>query len=137
MPPMVRGCQRMCCGGAVEKERSEDCLNERQIQPASIGIAGTPPAYLSVNGHENCLGTYEDGPATLKCLPVDKPSACTNVAWNELINVWEGEECPEDYGFIDNAIGGIGGNSGISGIRITNGSSWYTLHSWYLRYVLA
>ena len=87
----------------------EDCPNERQIQPASIGIGGTPPAYLSVNGHENCLGTYEDGPATLKCLPVDKPSACTNVAWNELINVWEGEECPEDYGFIDNAIGGIGG----------------------------
>ena len=58
---------------------------------------------MSIIGHEKCLGTYDAAPARLKCLPQDKPSACSNVAWNELVKVWEGQECPEEI------IGGIGG----------------------------
>ena len=81
------------------------------------GSGGLPPTYLSVIGHEDCLGSYEVGPVRIKCLPKDKPSTCSNVIWKELNKVWEGNKCPYDNDeSYDEALDrpkNIGGTGGI------------------------
>ena len=60
-----------------------------------IGMAA--PKYLSVEGHENCLGQYNPTPSyTAKCLPSSKPDGCSNASWQELKNVFNGQDCPKD-----------------------------------------
>ena len=54
-----------------------------------------PPKYLSVLGHENCLGTYNPTPNyKAKCLPSAKPLACIDDSWKILNHVFDGEDCP-------------------------------------------
>ena len=65
-------------------------------------IGGLPPAYLSIEGHEDCLGEYSPSPvSTAVCLPSTRPSDCQRRAWFEL----KGKlvNCPEEP-----VIGGIG-----------------------------
>lgn len=43
-----------------------------------------PPAYLSVKGFKNCLGTKNMGTWQSYCLPETKPQSCDNDAWSQL-----------------------------------------------------
>ena len=64
---------------------------------------GLPPAYLSIDGHEDCLGEYSPSPvSTAVCLPSTRPSDCQRRAWFQL----QGKllNCPEE----PPVIGGIG-----------------------------
>ena len=61
---------------------------------AIIGIGA--PEYLSIVGHENCLGTYKPSPSySAKCLPSIKPYWCVQKAWEELQQKYHGAQCPE------------------------------------------
>ena len=42
------------------------------------------------NHSNSIIGSYDAAPARVKCLPKDKPTACSNVAWNDLLTVFEG-----------------------------------------------
>ena len=55
------------------------------------------PEYLSIAGHEDCLGTYQPSPSstyTAVCLPSTRPSACIPPAWVKLQEKFDGENCP-------------------------------------------
>ena len=60
-----------------------------------LTIGGLPPAYLNVRGHEDCLETVTNGGSSQYCFPVSKPGGCLNSAWEELLDVFEGDDCPE------------------------------------------
>jgi len=64
-------------------------------EPVIGGIGGLPPAYLNVRGHEDCLETVTNGGSSQYCFPVSKPGGCLNSAWEELLDVFEGDDCPE------------------------------------------
>merc|ERR1711936_1204018 len=64
-------------------------------EPVIGGIGGLPPAYLNVRGHEDCLQTVTNGGSSQYCFPVSKPGGCLNSAWEELLDVFEGDDCPE------------------------------------------
>ena len=58
-----------------------------------VGIGA--PEYLSIAGHQDCLGTYQPSPSyTANCLPSIKPSRCTSQAWTELGQKFNGQICP-------------------------------------------
>ena len=64
----------------------------------SVGIAA--PDYLSINGHEDCLGTYSPSPFYVeKCLPIDKPVDCDPQSWQDMMRLFKGEKCPEYQGW--------------------------------------
>merc|ERR1711936_910476 len=73
-----------------------------------IEVQGTPlgaPEFLSIDGHEDCLGKYSPSPvSTAVCLPSSRPDQCIPPAWTELQQKFNGENCPEEP-----VIGGIGG----------------------------
>ena len=55
--------------------------------PPLIGIGGTPPAYLSVAGHEQCIDERYATPEnsfTSVCLPETKPADCRQESWEAL-----------------------------------------------------
>ena len=58
-------------------------------------LNAVPPAYLSINGHEDCLGnsTSNDGGHQEVCLPREQPVNCSRVAWIGLQNKFEGKDC--------------------------------------------
>jgi len=65
-------------------------------QPIIGGIGGLPPAYLSIRGHEDCLGTMnsDSGSSTQRCLPTSKPNACDNQVWEQVKESFVGDTCP-------------------------------------------
>lgn len=61
-----------------------------------VGLGIGAPEYLSIAGHQDCLGTYQPSPSyTANCLPSIKPSRCTSQAWTELGQKYDGEKCPD------------------------------------------
>ena len=54
-----------------------------------------PPAYLSIDGHEDCLGssTSNNGGHQEVCLPVEQPANCSRLAWVGLQQKFEGKDC--------------------------------------------
>ena len=73
------------CNGAIDDV----------IEPEpSIGLGA--PEYLSVSGFENCLGNYNPSPSyTARCLPLNKPSQCSDNSWQKIKTVFNGAKCPE------------------------------------------
>ena len=66
-------------------------------QPILLGIGGTPPAHLGVDGFQNCLETFEAGPShTELCLPSSRPTACKAESWKKLKHegLFKGVKCP-------------------------------------------
>ena len=60
-----------------------------------VGLGIGAPEYLSIAGHQDCLGTYQPSPSyTANCLPSIKPSRCTSQAWTELGQKFNGQICP-------------------------------------------
>ena len=58
-------------------------------------VAAGAPAYLSIEGHEFCLGTYRASEThTEKCLPREKLEDCDDSAWEALPKVFTGIKCP-------------------------------------------
>ena len=79
----------------LEVFTGDRCL-EQQRQSRQLSLSVLPPMYLSVQGHEACLGTYSPSSThSEKCLPVSKPAACSDSAWNDLTDVFEGIRCPK------------------------------------------
>ena len=72
-------------------------LGEVTANPPHIlgGLGGLPPPYLGVEGHERCLGVQAaaSGSHQENCLPVAKPTECTNDAWSKLSQVFKGNAC--------------------------------------------
>ena len=58
-------------------------------------LGGLPPAYLSIPGYEDCLQTVNQGGSNQLCFPVSKPGACIDASWEELLDKFEGDDCPE------------------------------------------
>ena len=53
-----------------------------------------PPAYLSIDGHEICLGkSTSSGGHQEVCLPREQPVNCTRLAWLGLQQKFEGKDC--------------------------------------------
>jgi hypothetical protein len=69
-------------------------LGEVSAHPPQI-IAGLPPAFLAVDGHQSCLGVQPaaSGSHQEKCLPAEKPAECSDEAWNKLSQVFTGSAC--------------------------------------------
>ena len=62
------------------------------------------PEYLSIEGHEDCLGTVDKGSFEASCLPSTRPDICIPPAWDLLQDAWDGENCLDEPPI----IGGIG-----------------------------
>ena len=63
--------------------------------PAEKVIGLGAPEYLSIPGHEDCLGTYNPSPSfEANCLPSTKPSKCLPPSWTEIQQKFDGEKCP-------------------------------------------
>ena len=79
---------------AYDEEDEEYVDNDdKDANQKVIGMAA--PKYLSVEGHENCLGEYNPTLSyTAKCLPSSKPDGCSDASWQELNNVFNGQDCP-------------------------------------------
>merc|ERR1719210_189485 len=87
--------------GCVFCDGNHDIVLEPELP--IIGLEA--PEYLSIEGHEDCLGTYNPSPSyTAKCLPSTRPDRCIPPAWQELQQKYDGKKCPEQP-----VIGGIGG----------------------------
>ena len=71
--------------------------HEKPRPPGPVKIGGAaalPPPYLTMSGHQDCLGKQSSsGSHDEVCLPASKPSACTDQAWQELSNVFVGSQC--------------------------------------------
>ena len=54
------------------------------------------PAYLSIQGYEQCLEEYTPTGSSHSqyCLPTKRPFSCNQKSWNQLQNVFEGD-CPQ------------------------------------------
>ena len=74
------------------------CPPPKKPSPVQIG----PPAYLSVIGHDVCLGSYTSlgSTSSTRCLPVEQPTNCYNDAWEQLldVNIFSGIKCPPIHG---------------------------------------
>jgi hypothetical protein len=61
------------------------------------GLAG--PEYLSIDGHRDCLGSFQPNvPITTEwfyCMPKAKPKQCEEWEWEALKEKFTGEDCPE------------------------------------------
>ena len=53
------------------------------------------PAYLSIEGHENCLGSHSNRQYNVKCLPKTRPSNCSDEIWERVQDSFTGIPCPE------------------------------------------
>ena len=54
------------------------------------------PTYLTIPGHEMCLGTYRPNRACIHiCIPMTKPSACNESDWEQLLEIFVGKVCSE------------------------------------------
>ena len=51
---------------------------------------------MSVRGHEDCLQTVNDGGSSQYCFPNSKPGGCLNSAWEDLLDKFDGDDCPEE-----------------------------------------
>jgi len=58
------------------------------------GGGGRPPAYLSIQGWQDCVGSKDMGSWQAVCVPVEKPADCTAAAFTLLGASASGlEEC--------------------------------------------
>ena len=79
----------------VEVFEGEKCIKQDRKSRA-LTSAVFPPMYLSVEGHAECLALHQPTSSHAeKCLPVEKPAACLESAWNDLQDVFEGIRCPK------------------------------------------
>ena len=66
--------------------------------PANLlGVGGAPPAYLSVNGFQDCLGSFQASDSHEElCLPAGRPTTCNSTSWKQLKNdgIFKGIRCP-------------------------------------------
>ena len=77
--------------GCVFCDGNHDIVLEPELPVIGLGA----PEYLSIEGHEDCLGTYNPSPSyTAKCLPSTRPDRCIPPAWEELQQKYDGEKCP-------------------------------------------
>ena len=78
--------------GCVFCDGNHDIVLEPELPVIGLGA----PEYLSIEGHEDCLGTYNPSPSyTAKCLPSTRPDRCIPPAWEELQQKYHGAKCPE------------------------------------------
>ena len=65
----------------------------RQVLGGGL-VGALPPKYLSVEGHQKCLGSHQASEShRAVCIPATKPGDCNDDAWTELKNVFEGDVC--------------------------------------------
>ncbi len=64
------------------------------------GLGGLPPAYLSVQGYQDCLGDFTPTGSTHSqlCLPSAKPDPCLDPSWAKIQDVFDGLPCPVTVG---------------------------------------
>lgn len=80
-----------------------------------LGPGGLPPAYLSIKGWQNCLGSHHrhlgDSVATHSehCLPRKQPTDCEDEAFQRLVESFSGMSCPERDIVDDTASSGASG----------------------------
>ena len=90
--------------------KGEVCRDQKQEQDIiAEGIVGLPPAYLSVEGHRDCLGTQIIGGSKQLCLLNKKPWKCAQEAFDTLQEVFKGEVCQDQNQKQDITVGGING----------------------------
>lgn len=71
--------------------RPEGCTEEKWWQIyedlgvwKSSTVYAAPPKYLSIEGHQDCLGVHESGSYKSYCLPTQQPDYCSEEAWAAL-----------------------------------------------------
>ena len=55
---------------------------------------GLPPTYLSIEGHQDCMGSRDMGDFTVACLYQIQPENCKDVAWSWLKQFTGSEKIP-------------------------------------------
>ena len=63
-----------------------------QIDPIGLGA----PSYLSIDGFKDCLDEETKEGYTSLCLPKEKPVACNEDSWLEILKVFPGDFCSND-----------------------------------------
>jgi hypothetical protein len=73
--------------------RGQNCPT---VEPQIVGgLGGLPPAYLSVPKYENCLDSHDASASHSEfCMPSKKPRHCPGDSWQQLKNVFQGNDCP-------------------------------------------
>lgn len=72
------------------------CGNDNKPQttpPKKVGAQVLPPAYLTIKGSKNCMGTKSMGNWKSVCIPKAQPKDCEKDSWNKL-NALQGTDRP-------------------------------------------
>ena len=67
-------------------------------QPSNLlgGVGVVRPAYLGVDGFQQCLGTFNASSHQEFCLPLSRPTNCRSESWKKLKHegIFKGLKCP-------------------------------------------
>ena len=86
----------------IKKTNLPKCSHTPRII-TSLGFVAPP--YLSIEGHEKCLGTHSNGQYSVKCLPDNKPSNCSADIWDRVKDSFVGIPCPKSVNLL--GVGGL------------------------------
>ena len=87
------------CLPPIWNEVKQKFVGKKCPEDSNFGLK--PPEYLSVIGHEDCLGTFQPSGSSYyaKCLPLSRPENCIPLAWDKLQEKFDGKKCPENSNF--------------------------------------
>ena len=97
-----------------------------------VSTKAAPPAYLSIEGHENCLDSYSNGQYSVRCLPETRPDECSAVVWDRVKDTFNGLPCPAESEIANQLSGVPPAYLSVDGFRdcldIFNASSSHSEH---------
>ena len=82
------------------RRRQGQAGGQNQQQPGT-GVQLGAPAYLTVEGHRDCLGSKRAGSSFVLCMPSVRPAICMDESWHRLKSVFEGERCSPESVSLD------------------------------------